>query len=281
MADTDLLSLPSHFDSDAAFDFGMDFDELDCVDPLNMSGRCDLHKGIRIELTEQPHSMRQVANIVIALHRLKNIHKTQSADLTHQKLFNVIIENVVEECKVMEMYRDSSKTYQMQERTVQCTICDHSQKNLVKPKGSSVLLSVTLKAGNWDHQVWFNLSPYTPPYSKDTRGLPVCLGIVKSNLYLSCRNDDKGVPSLFLEEVKDRQTLRTIKEDDDMERFLFYRNGSGESINTFESVKYPGWFISTSQNDMKQVDMCKEKVDCDRVHAFLLHDQKVVFENQL
>lgn len=64
-----------------------------------------------------------------------------------------------------------------------------------------------------------------------------------------------------------------------MERFLFYRNGSGESINTFESVKYPGWFISTSQNDMKQVDMCKDiKMDCKRIHEFILNDQK---ENQV
>ncbi|GAA6099369.1 interleukin-1 beta, partial [Tachysurus ichikawai] len=72
MAKKELLMLESYFNSDCGFDSDdADFDELDCSDPLAISGRCDLHKGIRIEVTKEPLRMRSVANVVIALQRLK------------------------------------------------------------------------------------------------------------------------------------------------------------------------------------------------------------------
>lgn len=63
---------------------------------VSQSGRCDLHKGIRIEVTKEPRSMRSVANIVIALQRLKHTQRVQSTEFTDQDLFNIFLENVIE-----------------------------------------------------------------------------------------------------------------------------------------------------------------------------------------
>lgn len=63
---------------------------------VSQSGRCDLHEGLRIEVTKEPLSMRQVANVVIALQRLKLTQNIQSTEFTDQELFNVFIDNVIE-----------------------------------------------------------------------------------------------------------------------------------------------------------------------------------------
>lgn len=64
-----------------------------------------------------------------------------------------------------------------------------------------------------------------------------------------------------------------------MERFLFFRNGTGDSLNTFESVKYPGWFITTSKEDYKPVQMCKQQSS--HLQLFTLHDETVVSQNEI
>ena len=60
------------------------------------SGRCDLHKGIRIEVTKEPFSMRSVANVIIALQRMKHTQRVQSTEFTDQDLFTIFMENVIE-----------------------------------------------------------------------------------------------------------------------------------------------------------------------------------------
>ena len=67
---------------------------MDCV--CFQSGRCDLHKGLWIEISEHPHSMRQVANIIVALHKFKKTQKVQSTEFTDHALFNIIMESIVE-----------------------------------------------------------------------------------------------------------------------------------------------------------------------------------------
>lgn len=60
------------------------------------SSRCDLHEGLRIEVTKEPLSMRSVANVIIALQRLKHTQSVQSTEFTDQELFNIFMENVIE-----------------------------------------------------------------------------------------------------------------------------------------------------------------------------------------
>uniref|UniRef100_A0AAR2L9F5 Interleukin-1 n=1 Tax=Pygocentrus nattereri TaxID=42514 RepID=A0AAR2L9F5_PYGNA len=232
----------------------------DCV--CFQSGRCDLHKGLRIEISEQPHTMRQVTNIIIALQKFKQVRSTEFTD---HELFNIIIENIVEEKLVffnvvLQFTAD---------RVIQCTVCDGLKKSLVQSQGTPNLLAVTLRGGNSNRSVGINLSTYTTPGCKATNGQPICLKIAQSNLYLACTKESgtSSQPHLILE------TLKTIEENDGMERFLFFRKVTGGSINTFESVKYPHWFISTSKNESMPVDMCVEE-DTSRQKVFTLQDQK-------
>uniref|UniRef100_A0AAR2JCR2 Interleukin-1 n=1 Tax=Pygocentrus nattereri TaxID=42514 RepID=A0AAR2JCR2_PYGNA len=230
-------------------------------------GRCDLHKGLRIEISEQPHTMRQVTNIIIALQKFKQVRSTEFTD---HELFNIIIENIVEEklvfFNVVLQFTAGN--------VIQCTVCDGLKKSLVQSQGTPNLLAVTLRGGNSNRSVGINLSTYTTPGCKATNGQPICLKIAQSNLYLACTKESgtSSQPHLILE---DEETLKTIEENDGMERFLFFRKVTGGSINTFESVKYPHWFISTSKNESMPVDMCVEE-DTSRQKVFTLQDQKVI-----
>ncbi|KAF5906852.1 interleukin-1 beta-like, partial [Clarias magur] len=198
MADKDSLLQERHIECDSGFDSDdMGIDEMDCSDPLALSGRCDLHKGLRIEVTKEPLSMRSIANVVIALQRLKHIERVQSTEFSDRELFNIFMENVIEETIVINLNCSESKLYSRQDKVVQCTICDKSKKTLVH--SFPYLLAFTLKGGNEVNKARFNLSAYTPPNCKDSsKGQAVCLGIVKSNFFLSCTSDN-GTPSLVIE----------------------------------------------------------------------------------
>uniref|UniRef100_A0A3B4C2D0 Interleukin-1 n=1 Tax=Pygocentrus nattereri TaxID=42514 RepID=A0A3B4C2D0_PYGNA len=247
----------------------------DCV--CFQSGRCDLHKGLRIEISEQPHTMRQVTNIIIALQKFKQVRSTEFTD---HELFNIIIENIVEGAVNLcfsALPTSNPPFISKQDRVIQCTVCDGLKKSLVQSQGTPNLLAVTLRGGNSNRSVGINLSTYTTPGCKATNGQPICLKIAQSNLYLACTKESgtSSQPHLILEDVKDEETLKTIEENDGMERFLFFRKVTGGSINTFESVKYPHWFISTSKNESMPVDMCVEE-DTSRQKVFTLQDQKVI-----
>ncbi|KAM9455366.1 interleukin-1 beta-like [Clarias gariepinus] len=264
MACKDLLNLKSHIEIDSGVDSDdMGFDEMDCSDSLAMSGSCDLHKGLRIEITKEVLGMRSIINVVIALQRLKHTERVQSTEFTGQE-FNIA------ETKVKDLNCSESKSYSRQDKVVQCTICDKSKKALVQM--GPFLLAVTLKGGN--EKTWFNLSAYNPPTCRDnTKGQAVCLGIVKSDFFLSCTLDN-GTPSLVIEEVKDKKSLKAIRENDGMERFLFLRNSSGDTLNTFESVQYPGWFITTSKDEFQPVQMSQQQTS--HLQLFTLNDEKEV-----
>uniref|UniRef100_A0A3B1IM88 Interleukin-1 n=1 Tax=Astyanax mexicanus TaxID=7994 RepID=A0A3B1IM88_ASTMX len=218
---------------------------------------------LRIEISQHPHSMRKVANIVIGLQRLQKFRHAEkvsrSTEFTEHELLNIILESVVEgDC-------DSPVTYSKQDKELQCTVCDNLQKRLVHSEGDPYLLAVTLKGGNQSQSVRMNLSTYASPSCNSTKGQPVCLGIAKSNLYLSCTESDSGSPHLSLE-VKE---LKMIRGEDGLKRFLFLRSVKGGSVNTFESARFPGWFISTATEDYQPVEMCAE-ADTSRQRVFTL-----------
>uniref|UniRef100_A0A3B1IGY2 Interleukin-1 beta n=1 Tax=Astyanax mexicanus TaxID=7994 RepID=A0A3B1IGY2_ASTMX len=219
-------------------------------------GRCDLHRGLRIEISQHPHSMRKVANIVIGLQRLQKFRHAEkvsrSTEFTEHELLNIILESVVEETVVMRLSCDSPVTYSKQDKELQCTVCDNLQKRLVHSEGDPYLLAVTLKGGNQSQSVRMNLSTYASPSCNSTKGQPVCLGIAKSNLYLSCTE--------YLHAGK-------CSSNDGLKRFLFLRSVKGGSVNTFESARFPGWFISTATEDYQPVEMCAE-ADTSRQRVF-------------
>lgn len=55
-------------------------------------GVCKQHSGINLEVSEQPHSMRQVVNLIIALNRMK----ARSTEFTDDELCNILFENFQE-----------------------------------------------------------------------------------------------------------------------------------------------------------------------------------------
>uniref|UniRef100_A0A3B1JWD5 Interleukin-1 n=1 Tax=Astyanax mexicanus TaxID=7994 RepID=A0A3B1JWD5_ASTMX len=234
-----------------------------------LSGRCDLHRGLRIEISQHPHSMRKVANIVIGLQRLQKFRHAEkvsrSTEFTEHELLNIILESVVEETVVMRLSCDSPQVA-------------HSFTSI---RGSLIVYIIffnetdSFNVNNCDlNSIFFptvrmNLSTYASPSCNSTKGQPVCLGIAKSNLYLSCTESDSGSPHLSLEEVKNKEELKMIRGEDGLKRFLFLRSVKGGSVNTFESARFPGWFISTATEDYQPVEMCAE-ADTSRQRVFTL-----------
>ncbi|KAK9968698.1 hypothetical protein ABG768_003010 [Culter alburnus] len=250
----------SAFYSDSA-----DSDEMDCSDQPAMSCRCDMHEGIKLVMSKHPSSMKQVVNIFIALKRMKHV-KPKSSEFGEEEVLNIIMENVIRERRMEAV--EATPSYDKSSTTLQCNICDQFKKTLVKSSASPRLMAVTLRDGNSDIKVRFSLSTYVSPSVKPNASQPVCLSISNSNLYLACTNDSS--PHLVLEEITG--TLNTIKAGDPHENLLFFRRETGVANNTFESVKYPGWFISTDYEDSKWVEMCQ--VPSSRLTNFTLEDKQ-------
>nr|AFN02623.1 interleukin-1 beta [Ctenopharyngodon idella] len=242
------------------------FDEMDCSDLPAMSCRCNMHEGIKLEMWRHSTSMKQVVNIIIALERVKNI-KPKSSEFGEEEVLNIIMENVIQARRVTAA--EATPSYYKTSKTLQCSICDQFKKFLVKSSGSPRLLGVTLRDGNSDSKVRFNLSMYASPSATPNASQPVCLAISKSNLYLACTESDGSSPHLVLKEVT--ETLNTIKAGDQHDNLLFFRKETGVANNTFESVKYPGWFISTAFKDMEQVEVCQ--VPSSRITDFTLENK--------
>ncbi|KAF4108548.1 interleukin-1 beta [Onychostoma macrolepis] len=256
------------------------FGELTCPDHhLAMICQCDMKKDIKVELSPHPHSMRQVVNIIIAVERLKNIKKMSSGKFCEDALLNFFLENVIEEREMKPL--NTTPIYHKSDRTLQCTICDKYKKTLVQSNKLTNedlhLKAVTLSAGSIQYKVKFSMSMYISTTSQN-KGRAVCLGISDTNLYIACSKSDGSSPVLFLKEVNG--SLNTIEAGDpnEYDSLLFFRKESGTAYSSFESVKYPGWFITTAFEDWKRVEMYQ--VPTDRTMNFTLEDQQEI-KNQI
>ncbi|CDQ84146.1 unnamed protein product [Oncorhynchus mykiss] len=226
----------------------------------------ELHKGLTFDLEVlQQHQvgMRQVAHLVMVLHRMK--HTFQKSDSTHtplgmectdDQLSGIIMDNLLEEGAVD---KKAEGTFKRLDSPRQCTLCDSYQKSLVHNPETMVLRAVTLRGGIDHQRARFNLSMYNinMKNSHTIQAQPVALRIASSDFNLSCsKQTDSTAPILQLERSSDDQ-LRTISAQGDTARFLFYMTTKGISLTTFESAKYPGWFISTSLEQRQPVAMCQ------------------------
>ncbi|ROL54059.1 Interleukin-1 beta [Anabarilius grahami] len=242
---------------------------MDCSDQPAMSCRCDMHEVIKLVTPKHSSSMKQVVNIIVALKMMKHV-KPKSSEFGEEEVLDIIMENVIQERRMEAVAVTPS--YDKTSMTLQCTVCDQFKKTLVKSSTSPRLMAVTLRDGNSLFKVRFSLSMYVSPSAKPKASQPVCLGISKSNLYLACAESNDSSPHLVLEEIT--ETLNTIKAGDPHENLLFFRRETGVANNTFESVKYPGWFISTDYEDSKLVDMCQ--VSSSRLTNFTLEEKQQI-----
>ncbi|KAM9337990.1 interleukin-1 beta [Symphorus nematophorus] len=135
------------------------------------------------------------------------------------------------------------------------TLCDDENKDVIQDSGELKLQAVTLKGGHCGRKVRFKLSRYVNSCVSPGDGETVRLSITNTNLHISCSMKD-GRPALNLEECS-REKLQEISGDEN--RFLFFKRFNGTiSIVTLESVKCPGWFISTCHEVENQpVEMCE------------------------
>ncbi|XP_029624663.1 interleukin-1 beta [Salmo trutta] len=245
--------------------------------------RCGLHAGLSLDLEvilQHRGGMRQVAHLVIALHRMKNpFQKSDSTrtpmdmEGTDEQFCSIIMDNLVEECVMVPIQEPMGAVTKKEKGTFeqigspeQYSLCDHHQKSLVYCHRTMELKAVTIQGGN-NRRARFNLSKYSNASTTTTnQALPVVLGIDKWKLSCS-KQTDSATPVLQLECCEDQ--LTTIRAHEKTVRFLFYKNTTGFSLTTFESAMYPGWFISTSPEPSQPIEMC-QKQDARKLINFMV-----------
>nr|AXY78937.1 interleukin-1 beta [Hemibarbus labeo] len=258
----------------AVYSDSAESDEMDCPDVSAMSCQCNMREGIKLEMWKHSTSMKHVVNIIIALKRMKHV-KPKSSEFGEEEMLNIIMDNVIQERR-MNGVEVTKPSYTKTNTIIQCNVCDQFKKTLVQKSdsdSSSHLLAVTLRDGNHQYKAQFSLSTYVSPSASPNASQPVCLAISKSNFYLACTKSDGSSPHLVLKEITDN--LSTIKDGDLNKDLLFFRKETGVANNTFESVKYPGWFISTVYEDFERVDMCQLSSG-DRYTSFTLEQKQVI-----
>uniref|UniRef100_A0A3B4WR00 Interleukin-1 beta n=1 Tax=Seriola lalandi dorsalis TaxID=1841481 RepID=A0A3B4WR00_SERLL len=170
-------------------------------------------KGLDLEISHHPMTMRRVANLIIAMERLKagTSESVLSTEFRDENLLNIMMENMVEAgnpskqmvtpviwapthspAQVFSLIWPISSSHQ-------CSVTDSQQRHLVRDLNSMELNAVTLQAGSENHKVHLTMSTYLPPLpSTEAKARPVALCIKDTNIYLSCHMDG-DMPTLNLE----------------------------------------------------------------------------------
>ncbi|GAA6223656.1 interleukin-1 beta-like [Lates japonicus] len=212
-----------------------------------------LEEGLELVVSHNPRTMRGVATLLLAANRMKNSQTLNGQELSNSEICRAIMDSVVEETIVKEV-----KISPMGERrfvferinSLECTLTDNSQKDIICTSEDLKLQAVTLKGGNCSRKVNFKLVQYISPNDGQT----VVLSIRNHNLYISCSMTGNKA-ELNLEKCSEED----LRADPDMKRFLFFnREGPEICLHTFESVKYRGWFISTAyEKENEPLEMCQ------------------------
>uniref|UniRef100_A0A3Q0SH08 Interleukin-1 n=1 Tax=Amphilophus citrinellus TaxID=61819 RepID=A0A3Q0SH08_AMPCI len=213
-------------------------------------------KGLDLEVSRHPLTMKCVANLIIAMERIKASisEPVLSTDFQDEHLLSIMLESIVEEQTVIE--RTAAPAQFSRTGELQCSITDSQKRDLILVQSSMELHAVMLQGGSDDRKVFLNMATYVHP-TPIAEARPVALGIKDTNLYLSC-HEDGDKPTLHLEEVTDKNSLLRVRADSEMVRFLFYKRDSGLNISTLMSARCPNWYISTAQDDQQVVEMCEE-----------------------
>ncbi|KAM7415680.1 hypothetical protein PAMA_017962 [Pampus argenteus] len=216
--------------------------------------------GLDIEISHHPLTMKCVANIIIAMERLKGSisESALSTEFRDENLLHIMLDSIIEERVVLECHSTPPVQF-LRTGKYKSSVTDSQKRSLVLVQNSMELHALSLQGGSENCKVQLYMSTYAHP-SPSTEARPVALGIKCTNLYLSCHKTGDN-PSLHLEEVKDKSSLSSISSGSDMMRFLFYKQDTGVNVSTLMSARFPNWFISTAEQDNKPVEMCLETAD--------------------
>ncbi|KAM4528108.1 interleukin-1 beta [Odontesthes bonariensis] len=219
----------------------------------------NIDENLDLVLSQDRKTMRKVANLVLVVNRMINLSKC-GGELKDYELCSMIMDQVVEECIVKTDGNSTigELTFQPLNSVKQFTLSDRSKKDVILNSNEFTLKAITLKGGNSHHKVNFKMSMYISSTKCD--GCMVVLSIM-NDLYISCsKPEDKVV--LKLEKISKEK----IKEDEDKYRFVFIKTTTGITLTSFESLKYRSWFISTSSEEERPVEMCEADAVCRITH---------------
>lgn len=260
MCDFDLSqALPGPSESDEEIIEPCCFDTKELQDEI-----IRLDEGLELEVSRPRRSLQGVANLVLAVNRMTNPPSSCGRELSDDQLCCLIMDSVMEET-IVKTDRNSSTgerrvTFERVNSGSQFSLSDSVQKDIVQQSGDLKLQAITLRGGHYEQKVNFKMARYVTPcaFAADTQTI---LLSITNDMHVSCTMKD-GKPELSLEKCC-KDELKKINNDQNMDRFLFFKRASALTLYTFESVKYRGWFISTSSNNEQQpVEMCQVDAAC-------------------
>ncbi|XP_030005080.1 interleukin-1 beta [Sphaeramia orbicularis] len=263
------------FDLSQALDGSPTFDDetfqLSCYDMTDVEDKTyPLDKGLDLVISYNRKTMQRVANLVVAVNRMKKSLKNCGRGLSNEQLCSEILESLVEETTIDTVEQPSrQKIYTRVNSVKHCTITDSSKKDVVHGPEEMELQAITLKGGSCERKVEFTLLRYVTPEPQPGKGQPVVLSIRNTGIHISCSmTGNRAV--LKLERCLEEH-LERISDEQNMDRFLFYHTVTGLDETKFESVRCPSWYISTSCKDENMLlEMC-EVDNVGRLKSFMIN----------
>ncbi|XP_073506986.1 interleukin-1 beta-like [Phyllobates terribilis] len=210
-----------------------------------------------IRKPEKPmNSFKKVVMLVVVVEKLKGLKGTDKLSFfDDDDLLNHILVHEDITCNSVETQK-AVRTQFLYNATTVHVIRDNRQKCLTMQEfqGNARLVALFLQGQNIQQEAKINVGTYlsTKP---DIEKRPVTLGIAGRKLYLCCTPEEGMTdPVLKLKEVDDIKQ----KQNDDLLPFIFYKKMSSSTYNSFESAAFPGYYISTSQQERQQVQLMPE-----------------------
>ncbi|KAA8579211.1 hypothetical protein FQN60_000033 [Etheostoma spectabile] len=151
-----------------------------------------LDEGLCMLVSRNRKTLRSVANLLLAANRMTRSVSRGDSELSDEELCSAILESLVTETVVTATEASSTGVKKIFERMNSgnlCTLCDCSQKDIVRASGDLKLQAVTLQGGHGDKKVNFKLSRYISRCSSADGGAPVLLSIT-NKLHMSCCMED-------------------------------------------------------------------------------------------